>query len=113
MSEYVALIDQNKTLTSLKTLITSPNQLILNASIDEGQAIQVQITYDGGWQAYSETSQNIPVESDSLGFILLYPLPGEQVIQMQHSDNASVYVGRSVTGLTILGVLIYFIWRYR
>jgi hypothetical protein len=113
LSEYVAVIDQNKTLTSIKTLIISPNQLMLNASIDEGQAIHVQITYDAGWQAYSETGQNIPVESDSLGFILLYPLPGEQVIQMQHSDKASVYVGRSVTGLTILGVLISFIWRYR
>ena len=111
LRDYVATIDHNSTSSMLEILKLNPSEIVLNASIREGQAIQIQMTYDPGWKAYSEEGQKIPVESDPLGFILISPASGEQIIQMQYTSKPSVYIGRTITGLIVIGVIVYSTWR--
>ena len=111
LENYVAVNDQKNNLSSLKIINFYPNQLTLNTSIKEGEAIQIQITYDSGWKAYSREGEDIPLEPDPLGFILLYPKLGEQIIHIQHTTKTSVWLGRMVSVLTVLVVIIYPIWR--
>lgn len=82
------------------------NELTIETDLGEGEAILVKMTYDEGWRAHSE-GKGVSIEPDRLGFMLLEPESGEQVIKLRHGRVWDEWLGYGITGVTLLSLIAY------
>jgi YD repeat-containing protein len=78
----------------------------VETEVREGEAILTRMTYDPGWVAKSD-GRSVTVKADRLGFILLEPRPGEQVIKLSHGRVWDEFLGYGITVITVFALLAY------
>jgi hypothetical protein len=86
---------------------TSPETMLLRASLDSGQLLLIQESYDPAWHAYLGETE-LEIREDALGQMLLEAPPGEQEILMRFEPPLENRIGRIVTLLSLLIVLVLF-----
>jgi hypothetical protein len=86
---------------------TSPETMLLRASLSPGQLLLVQESYDPAWHAYLGETE-LEIREDALGQMLVETPPGEQEILMRFEPPLENRIGRIVTLLSILIVLVLF-----
>lgn len=87
------------------------DRLRLEAPVDAGQSVFVQVSYDKSWRAFAN-GKEIPVARAQLGFIRLDPPAGYQDIVLEFQLPRENQVGRILTVLTMLSV-IAMVWQRR
>ena len=103
LQRYIDLIERGRRISySWKRI----DELTIETDLGEGEAILVKMTYDGGWRVHSE-GKRVLMKPDNLGFMLLEPEPGEQVIKLRHDRVWDEWVGYGATGATLLALVGY------
>ncbi|OGY16977.1 MAG: hypothetical protein A2785_02475 [Candidatus Chisholmbacteria bacterium RIFCSPHIGHO2_01_FULL_49_18] len=76
--------------------------------VDEGEVLLVQMTADPGWRASDErTGKRVRKGEDPLGFLVLYPEPGEFAITLKHGRTWIEWLGYLTTPATV-GFIIWY-----
>ena len=70
--------------------------MVLHATLQQGQAILVQETYDPNWHA-NVSGRALPVHADPVGFMWIEAPPGEQAIRLQFEAPLESRIGWAVT----------------
>jgi len=87
--------------------VDSINRVRIDADLEAGEAILVRMTYDPGWRA-SVDGRRLSVRPDRVGFMVIEPgSAGEYTIILEHGRVWDEWLGYSITGLTILGIIGY------
>lgn len=68
LRKYVDYIDSPFCPASLTYTSETPDEIVIKANLEEGEAVGVQITYDPGWKAVCN-GQPVKIEQDALGFM--------------------------------------------
>jgi hypothetical protein len=84
----------------------------VKASVQEGQSVWLQVSYDSNWEAYTN-GQQIPVRMDKLGFTVVDAPPGNHDISMVFPTPFSAIAGRTVTVLSMALVFGLVWWERR
>ncbi len=94
--------------------ITRPNtdEIHLESSLAQSEAILVQETYDPGWHAY-DGGQPVQIDKDPVGFMLLDLRPGTHNIVLAFEPTLEMNAGRTLTCVTIILVMGLFVIEYR
>jgi hypothetical protein len=77
------------------------DQMNLQASLASGESILVQETFDSGWHAYVN-EKPIFIEKDALGFMLLHPEPGAQLVVLRFEPTPEIRIGLILTLLSMI-----------
>lgn len=90
----------------------------LTGRVDEGEALLVQMTADPGWSALRrDTSRGelrrVRTGSDPLGFLLLYPEPGDFSIELTHRSTWKQWLGYATSLATLVGIIWYGLLRMK
>ncbi len=78
-----------------------PEAIHVTATLDQGEALLVQETWDEGWRA-KDGGRDLPIQQDVLHFMLLEPGPGTHDIFLTYSLPFENTVGRGITLVSIL-----------
>ncbi len=81
-----------------------PETLLLRATLEAGQLLLVQESYDPAWHAYLDGTE-LNAREDVLGQTLVEVPPGEREIVMQFELPLENRIGRVLTVIAILAVL--------
>lgn len=84
-----------------------PEMMLLRATLQPGQLLLVQESYDPAWHAYLGEIE-IPIREDMLGQMLVEVPPGEQEIRLQFEKPLENLVGGIITALSIGTILALF-----
>lgn len=87
----------------------APGRIRLRASLDPGQALIVQESFDPAWQARSGANP-VPVTADPMQFMRLDPGPGNHDIVLEFTTPFENRVGQGVT-LGTLGIYVVTLLR--
>lgn len=104
IENYVQVIDTQAKAASFEW--QGNEKALVEAELNPGEALSLQITYHAGWRAYNN-GRRIPIEKDVLGFMVINPGPGQHVITLRHSLTLDEYLGFGLTFSTII-IIIYF-----
>ncbi len=90
----------------------NPDEMRIQASLAPGEAILVQESYDAGWHAYSN-GQQVTIEKDPIGFMLLHTQPGAQSIVLIFEPTLEIRAGLILSCLSVIiaAALIALGWR--
>ena len=77
----------------------------LRATLQSGEALLVQESYDPAWQAFAG-GKRLPVRKDVAGFMLVDAPPGPQNVRLAFTAPRETEVGLCITALTVLLVAI-------
>ena len=94
LSKYVASIEERSPRPALWERLT-PETMRVQASLEPGEAILIQETWDQGWQA------PVPLSRDAFGFMLLDPGPGAHDITLTYTLPRENRIGRVITVLSV------------
>ena len=72
----------------------------IDAALEPGEAILVKTNYDAGWRV-----ANGSAAGDPIGFLLIRGAPGRQHLRLRFGASWDVWLGRAITGLTIVLLL--------
>ena len=86
----------------------NPDAMRLRAQLSAGQSILVQESYDPAWRAWSG-NQPLPVQKDLMGFLLIEAPPGDQEIRLQFLTPLEERVGRVITLVTVVLLLVWWL----
>jgi xanthosine utilization system XapX-like protein len=78
-----------------------PDSAVVDAALRPGEAVLVKVNYDAGWSVGEGTA-----ERDPIGFLLLRAPPGHQLIGLRFGAAWDVWLGRGITFLTIVLLLL-------
>ncbi|HET9319185.1 MAG TPA: hypothetical protein VFO27_05405, partial [Bryobacteraceae bacterium] len=78
--------------------------MVLHATLQPGQSILVQETFDPNWHAYAG-GRGLPVHPDPVGFMWIEAPPGEQAIRLQFETPLENRIGRVPTMVSAVIVL--------
>ena len=78
----------------------------VQATLEPGEALLIQETWDEGWHA------PVPLSRDAFGFMLLDPGPGPQDITLTYSLPRENQIGRVVTAFSV-GLGLFLLVRRR
>ncbi len=76
-----------------------------HARFEAGQSLLVQESYDPAWHAWS-AGQPLPVRKDAMGMMAIDPPPGDREIAIAFLTPLENRIGRVVTALTLLVILL-------
>ena len=90
----------------------NPDEMRMQASLEPGEAILVQESYDPAWHAYSN-GKPVPIEKDPIGFMLLHTEPGAQSIVLIFEPTLEIRAGLILSCLSVIiaATLVMFGWR--
>jgi hypothetical protein len=80
--------------------------LNVNADLVAGESVLVQQTYDRYWRAYVDGRPQ-PIQADAAGFMLVHAAPGKHEIHIVFETPLEVAVGRAVTLIALVLVLLF------
>ena len=103
---YADVIENGpETPTSLRREGT--DAMVAHARLEPGQSLVVQETYDPAWRARSGANE-LAVHKDPIGFMRIDAPPGDQEIRLEFVTPLENYIGRVLTGISVLvaGLLI-------
>lgn len=99
---------QNSSKNIAEFLSLDNDHYTIKGKLSDGEAILVQMTSDLGWSAYDKTNKtSVKLGHDPLGFLIIYPKPGEVNISLTHGNSWVQWLGYILSIIT-LGVLIWF-----
>jgi hypothetical protein len=78
--------------------------MVLHATLQPGQSILVQETFDPSWHAYAG-GRRLPVHPDPVGFMWIEAPPGDQAIRLQFETPLENRVGMALT-IASAGILL-------
>ncbi len=90
----------------------NPDELRMNATLEPGEAILVQESYDPAWHAYAN-GQPVPIEKDPVGFMLLHAPPGTQRIVLRFEPTLEIRAGLILSCLSLLIAVAMILFGYR
>ena len=99
MSKYVASIEANSPRAAAWERLGSEGMRV-RATLEAGESIVVQESWDEGWQANS-AGRAVPISQDILHFMLLDPGPGSHEIILTFQTPRENQVGRALTAGTV------------
>jgi hypothetical protein len=100
LSQYVTSIEERSPRPALWERLT-PETMHVQASLEPGEAILIQETWDQGWQS------PVPLSRDAFGFMLLDPGPGAHDITLTYTLPRENRIGRVITVLSMaLGIFL-------
>ena len=105
--QYVNILESGKSKLNIKQI--QNNQYQISGNLEPGELILTQITHADGWVTYDEKGKKLEVKKDPLGFILIKPLAANILINLQYQNPISVKIGKLVTILTGIIILILII----
>ena len=100
MSKYVTSIEERSPRPALWERF-GPEAMRVRATLELGDAIVVQETWDEGWHARAAGGREVPVASDVLHFMLLDPGPGTHDIVLTYSTPRENKIGRGLTSFAV------------
>lgn len=103
LRRYVQVIEQGR---EVAYIWDGLDRFTVETEVRDGEAVLVRMTYDAGWRAWSYEG-SVPVKADRLGFILLEPGPGKQVIELSHGRVWDEFLGYGITLLTVAALVAY------
>jgi uncharacterized membrane protein YfhO len=77
----------------------------VQAKIEPGQAIVVQESYDPAWHAW-QNGKPLPLRKDAMGMMVIDAPPGDADIQVAFVTPLENQVGRILTAITVLLLLV-------
>jgi hypothetical protein len=80
-----------------------PETMLLRASLEAGQLLLIQESYDPAWHAYLEETE-LEIREDPMGQMLVAVPPGEREILLRFELPLENLVGRIVTVIALLAV---------
>ena len=86
--------------------------MLVRATVQAGQSIVVQESYDPAWQAWAGGTQ-VPVRKDAMGFLVVDAPPGDGEVRLEFVTPLENQVGRIVTLLTLLILVGLTAWSAR
>jgi hypothetical protein len=81
LAAYVAAVENGPD-RSVEMRWEGVQAIRLRASLQPGEALLVQESYDPAWRAYAG-GRRLPIRKDAAGFMLVDPPPGEQEIRLE------------------------------
>ncbi len=82
----------------------SPEIFDITATLNPGQGLLLQETFDPAWRAYAG-EKPLPIHPDPLDFMLIDVPPGSQIIHLQFETPLENRLGWLLTILTLLGCI--------
>ena len=99
MSKYVASIEADSPRAAAWER-RGPEGMWVRATLEAGESIVVQESWDEGWQANS-SGRAVPISQDILHFMLLDPGPGSHEIVLTYHTPRENQIGRALTAATV------------
>ena len=84
----------------------------VRASVQQGQSILVQESYDPAWHAWSN-GRSVPVHPDAMGFMLVDTPPGAQDVSLVFVTPFENQIGRVLTIFSVVLCILLFVFDYR
>jgi uncharacterized membrane protein YfhO len=79
----------------------------IRATVDHGQVIAVQVTYDPGWEAYANGKRQ-PVRGDAIGLMVIEPdCHGPCEISLRYTGGKARVVTRAMSLAAMLVALAF------
>ena len=101
LTSYVAAIEEGPA-SPATAAWNGTGAMSIQAHLESGQSILLQVTYDSAWHAYAG-SRELPVRPDqSAGFILIDAPPGDQGIRLIFETPFENRIGWVLTVLSLL-----------
>lgn len=111
LESYVAWLEK-PTDSKLHFKMINNDLYQIQGKISQGEAVLVQLTYDPGFQAQTESGEKVEILKDPLGFMVLVPPEaGEVNIFLRHGSTWDRYLGFSLTIGTIAGLIFWAVKR--
>ena len=86
----------------------------ISGALDDGEAVLVQMTADPGWTAFDAArGKKVSKGEDPLGFLVLFPEPGEFEITLRHRSTWRQWLGYVTSAATVVFIVWYGIVRKR
>ncbi len=116
LQEYVRWVERSSE-TEARFEMVDHDHYVLSGSLEEGEVLLVQMTADSGWSAMRRnapqgTRVKVKTGKDPLGFLVLYPDPGDFEIELTHSTTWQLWLGYLTTFMTI-GFIFWYGWASR
>jgi hypothetical protein len=113
LEPYIAAME-DATRPVLRTAWRGATTLEIEGPVDAGRLIAVSMNADPGWRA-AQDGREIPIEADSLGFVVLRPTASAAVhIELRYRVGAEPRIMAAISALAWTGALAaLFIWRKR
>jgi uncharacterized membrane protein YfhO len=73
LAKYVAAVE-DPARPALRARWADPGRYTIEGSVPPDHRIAIQVNADRGWRA-TQDGRDIPITTDSLGFVVLHPLP--------------------------------------
>ena len=86
--------------------------MLVRATVQAGQSIVVQESYDPAWQAWAGGTQ-VTVRKDAMGLMVVDAPPGERELRLEFVTPLENRVGRIVTLITMLLLLSLVVFGVR
>ncbi len=111
MSKYVASIEAGSPRAARWERL-GPEAIRVQATLEPGEAILVQETWDEGWRAQAGV-RTLPISSDVVHFMLIDPGPGTHDLRLTYSLPMENQVGRALTAISAGAVVFLLVWDRR
>jgi hypothetical protein len=111
LQAYVRAVEQGPD-SPVSQQWSGPETMLLRASLEPGQLLLIQESYDPAWHAYLDDTE-LEVREDVLGQMLVAAPPGEREILMRFELPLENLVGRILAVLAALVVLALAVWGTR
>lgn len=98
MSKYVKSVEDDSPRAAVWER-PGPESIRIRATLEAGEAIVVQETWDEGWQA-RDGGRPMVIQQDALHFMFIEPGPGEHDIRITYSEPRENRIGKILTALT-------------
>lgn len=91
----------------------SPSEIVIEAELNSGEAISVQISYHPGWRAATE-GREVPLRADGLGLIVLEPdCAGRCKVEMKFDGGWEMRLARLAQAAALLAGLVWWVRERR
>jgi hypothetical protein len=110
LRKYVDVVERGPD-SPVQLVQDGTDQMRLHASLQPGQSVLVQETYDPAWKAYVN-GVRVPTASDALHFTLIDPGPGDHDVLLRFETPFENRAGQVIFFLT-LGVVAWMLWHGR
>ncbi|MEO8127739.1 MAG: hypothetical protein ABI822_11645 [Bryobacteraceae bacterium] len=88
------------------------DEMRLQATVEPGEAVLVEESFDPAWHAYSN-GKSIPIEKDPVGFMLLHSKPGTHSIVLIFEPTLEIQAGHLLSFLSVLIAAAIIVVGYR
>jgi hypothetical protein len=104
---YALWIDDNASSEELEVNWVDNGQIRIKGNFPPDKILSAQITFDPGWQAFSE-NHKLKIKEDVMSHMVIFPLKeGKQEIILKYKKPLSVKLGYLVSLVTLLFIVLW------